>query len=104
MRCWVPVKPAMIGPDAMPMPIRTSVAPRRAWSWLNPSISSSISSAVRTGQGRAEDRHQAVAEHLVDDAAVAPDRVEGERVVAVQQVDGVGRRERLGHPREPPDV
>ena len=59
---------------------------------------------IRVGQGRPEDRHQAVAEHLVDDPAVAADGVEHERVVAVQELDRVGRRQGLGDARERADV
>jgi NAD(P)-dependent dehydrogenase (short-subunit alcohol dehydrogenase family) len=59
---------------------------------------------VRPRQGRAEDRHQPVAQHLIHDAAVGADGVEHERVVAVQQLDRLLRRETLGDPGERPDV
>ena len=59
---------------------------------------------IRAGQRGAEDGHQAVPEHLVDDPAVAADGVEHERVVAVQELDRVGRRQGLGDARERADV
>ena len=62
----------------------------------------------RSGSGerqrRAEDRHQPVADHLVDDAAVAADRVEHQRVVGVEQLDRLLGRLRLDQRREAADV
>ena len=55
-------------------------------------------------QRRAEDRHQPVADHLVDHAAVAADGVEHQRVVGVEQLDRLFRRLRLRHRREAADV
>ena len=55
-------------------------------------------------QRRAEDRHQAVADHLVDDAAVAADGVEHQRVVGVEQLDRLLRRLRLDQRGEAADV
>jgi hypothetical protein len=55
---------------------------------------------IRVRQGGAEHGHQAIAEHLVDDAAVAGNGVEHERVVVVQQLERVGLRQGLGNARE----
>ena len=43
-------------------------------------------------QRRAEQRHQPVADHLVDHAAVAADGVEHQRVIGVEQLDRLFRR------------
>ena len=60
--------------------------------------------AVGQRQRRAEERHQPVADHLVDHAAVAADGVEHQRVVGVEQLDRLFRRLALDQRREAADV
>ena len=83
----------------MPIPIRISTPPRCGLLPVEPvhelehvqGRAHRALPVVGMGQGRAEDGHQPVPEHLVDDAAVAADGVEHERVVAVQELDGLDR-------------
>ena len=55
-------------------------------------------------QGCAEHRHQAIAGNFADDAAVAADRIEHQRVVGVEQLDGVLGSLHFRQWREVPNV
>lgn len=59
---------------------------------------------ILTGQRSPEQRHQAVTDDLIHDPALALDGVEHQGVVVVEQLDGVGRSERLRETREATDV
>ena len=64
--------------------------PQQLWREARPWMIGALA-VVRARERGAEDRHQAVADHLVDDPALTADGVEHERVVAVQELDGLGR-------------
>ena len=102
----------MTWPAAIPMPMRicdlaagslVAVEPLDQLDHLQGGAHGALV-VVWAGQGRSEDRHQPVADDLVDDAPLAADGVEHERVVAVEQLDGIGWRLGLGDAREGADV
>ena len=55
-------------------------------------------------QRRAKDGHQAIANHLVDDTALATDGVKHQRVIGVEQLDGFFGRLGFDHRGKAADV